>query len=83
MRVAMELVPTPVDMLDSNIPQGTAGYTKDGVFECLFYCSGMVYRVRTRWQNKVRANVDYPLFKLLSNTKLRLVTCVGSGWGLG
>ena len=38
----MELVPTPVDILGSNIPQGTAGYTRDGVSECLFYCSGMV-----------------------------------------
>ena len=48
-RVALELVPTPVDMLNSNIPQGTAGYTRDGVSECLSYCSGMVCRARTRW----------------------------------
>ena len=31
MRVALELVPTPIDMLGSNIPQGTVGYTRDGV----------------------------------------------------
>ena len=41
-RVALELVPTPVDMLSSDIPQGTAEYTRDGVFEHLSYCSGMV-----------------------------------------
>ena len=33
-RVALELVPTPVGMLGGNIPQGTAGYARDGVFEC-------------------------------------------------
>ena len=32
-RVALELVPTPVDMLDSDTPQGTAGYTRDGMLE--------------------------------------------------
>ena len=83
MRVALELVPTPVDMLGSNIPQGTAGYTRDGVSKRLFFCSGMVFQARTRWRNKVCANVDCPLFRLLSNRKLGLVACVGSGWGLG
>ena len=48
-RVALELVPTPVDMLGSNIPQGTVGYTRDGVSKRLFYCSGMVCQARTRW----------------------------------
>ena len=32
-RVALELVPTPVDMLDNDTLQGTAGYTRDGVLE--------------------------------------------------
>lgn len=32
-RVALELVPTPVDVLGSNVPKGTAGYATDGVFE--------------------------------------------------
>ena len=32
-RVALELVPTLVDMLGSDTPQGTAAYTRDGVFE--------------------------------------------------
>ena len=41
-RVALELVTTPVDMLDSDIPQCTTKYTRDGVFEHLSYCSGMV-----------------------------------------
>ena len=41
-RVALELVTTPIDMLGSDIPQGTAEYTRDGVFEHLSYCSGMV-----------------------------------------
>ena len=41
-RVALELVTTPLDMLGSDIPQGTAKYTRDGVFEHLSYCSGMV-----------------------------------------
>ena len=48
MRVALELVPTPVDMLGSDIPQGTTGHTRDGVSECLSSCLGMVRRVRTR-----------------------------------
>ena len=48
-RVALELVPTPVDMLGSNIPQDTVGYTRDGVSKRLFYCSGMVCQARTRW----------------------------------
>ena len=32
-RVSLELVPTPVGMLGGNIPQGTAAYARDGVFE--------------------------------------------------
>ena len=32
-RVALELVPTLVDMLGSDTPQGTAAYARDGVFE--------------------------------------------------
>ena len=29
------------------------------------------------------ANVDYLLPRLLGNTKLRPVACMGSGWGFG
>ena len=82
-RVVLELVPTPIDMLGSDIPQGTARYTRDGVFERLSYCSGIVCQARTRWRNKVCATVDCPLLRLLSNTKLGPVAFVGSGWGLG
>ena len=32
-RVALELVPIPVDMLGSDTHQGTAGYAKDSVLE--------------------------------------------------
>ena len=35
-RVSLELVPTPVDMLNSNTPQGTTRYARDGVSERLF-----------------------------------------------
>ena len=80
-KVALELVPTLVDMLGSDIPQGTARYTRDGVSKRLSYCLGMVCRARTKWQNKVCANVDCPLLRLLSNMKLRPVAFVGSGWG--
>ena len=80
-KVALELVRIPVDMLDSDIPQGTARHIRDVVSECLSFCSGMVHRARTKWQNKAHANVDCLLFRLLSNTKLRLVAIVGSGWG--
>ena len=78
-RVALELVPTSVDMLGSDIPQGTAGHTRDGVSKCLSSCSGIVLRARTMWQNKVCANVDCLLFRLLSSTKLGPVAFVGSG----
>ena len=79
MRVALELVPTPVDMLGSDIPQGTAGHTRDGVSERLSSCLGMVRRVRTRWRNKVRVNVDCLLLRLLSNMKLGPMAFVGLG----
>ena len=79
MRVALELVPTPVDMLGSDIPQGTAGHTRDGVSERLSSCLGMVHRVRTRWRNKVRVNVDCLLLRLLSNMKLGPMAFVGLG----
>ena len=39
-RVALEMVPTYVDMLSSDIPKGTAGHSRDGVFERLSSCSG-------------------------------------------
>ena len=42
-RVALKLVPTSVDMLGSDIPQGTAGHTRDGVSKCLSSCSGIVH----------------------------------------
>ena len=35
-KVALELVPTSIDMLNSDTPQGTAGYARDGVSERLF-----------------------------------------------
>ena len=35
-RVALELVPTLVYMLGNDTPQGTVGYARDGVSECLF-----------------------------------------------
>ena len=78
-RVVLELVPTPIDMLGSDIPQGTARYTRDGVFERLSYCSGIVCQARTRWRNKVCATVDCPLLRLLSNTKLGPVAFMSSG----
>ena len=78
-RVALELVPTPIDMLDNDIPQGIAGHTRDSVSKRLSSCSGIILRARTMWQNKVRANVDCLLFRLLSSTKLGLVAFVGSG----
>uniref|UniRef100_A0A7N2MGK2 Uncharacterized protein n=1 Tax=Quercus lobata TaxID=97700 RepID=A0A7N2MGK2_QUELO len=39
-------------MLDSDIPQGTARHTRDGVFEHLSPCLGIVRQVRIRRQNK-------------------------------
>ena len=39
-RVALEMVPTSVDMLGSDIPQGTAKHTRDGIPERLSSCSG-------------------------------------------
>ena len=79
-RVTLELV---VDMLGSDIPQGTTEHTRDGVFERLSPCLGMVRRARIRRQNKVRANVDCLLFRFLSCTKLGPVAFVGSSWGHG
>ena len=38
-RVVLEMVPTSVDMQDSDIQQGTAGHTRDGVPERLSSCS--------------------------------------------
>ena len=35
-KVALELVPTSIDMFNSDTPQGTAGYARDGVSERLF-----------------------------------------------
>ena len=32
-KVALELVPTIIDMLGSDTPQGTARYARDGVLE--------------------------------------------------
>ena len=32
-RVALELVLTPIDVLGSNTPQGIVGYARDGVLE--------------------------------------------------
>ena len=83
MRVALELVPTPVGMLGNDVPRSIAGHTKDGVSERLSSCSGKVRRARTRWQNKVHVNVDYLLFRPLSNTKLGPMAIVGSSWGHG
>ena len=41
MRMALEMVPTSVDMLGSDIQQGTAGHTRDGgVPKHLSTCSG-------------------------------------------
>ena len=79
--MALELVPTPIGMLISDIPQGTVGHTRDGVSKRLSSCSGMVRRARTRGQNKVHVNVDYLLFRSLSNMKLGPMAIVGSGWG--
>ena len=39
-RMALEMVPTSVDMLGSDIQQGTAGHTRDGVPKHLSTCSG-------------------------------------------
>ena len=79
--MALELVLTLVDMLGGDIPQGIAGQIRGGVFECLSSCFGMVHRAGIRWQNRVRANVDY-LFRFLSSTKVGLVVSVGLSWGL-
>ena len=38
-RVALEMVPTSVDMLSIDIQQGTTGHTRDGVPERLSSCS--------------------------------------------
>ena len=80
--MALELVPTLVDMLGNDIPQGTAGQIRGGVSECLSSCSGMVRQAGIRWRNKVHANVDY-LFRFLSSTKLGPMVFVGLSWGLG
>ena len=56
-RVALEMVPTPVDMLSSDTPQGTVGYARDGVSEHLFIAKGVVCQARTMCRNKVCANV--------------------------
>ena len=79
MRVALELVPTPVGMLGNDVPRSIAGHTRDGVSERLSSCSGKVRRARTRWQNKVCANVDCLLSRPLSNMKLGPLAIVGSG----
>ena len=47
--MALELVPTLVDMLGNDTPQGTAEYARNGVSESLSYCSGKVCRAMTRW----------------------------------
>ena len=39
-RMALEMVPTSVDMLGRDIQQGTARHTRDGVPEHLSTCSG-------------------------------------------
>ena len=39
-RVPLEMIPTSVDMQDSDIQQGTAGHTRDGVPKHLSTCSG-------------------------------------------
>ena len=83
MRVALELVPTPVGMLDSDVPRSTVGHTRECVSEHLSSCSGKVRQARTKWQNKVRANVDCLLSRPLSSTKLGPVAIVGSDWGHG
>ena len=80
-KVALELVRIPVDMLDSDIPQGTARHTRDGVSKRLSSCLGMVRRARTKWQNEVRANVDCLLFRLLNSIKLGPMAFVGSSRG--
>ena len=38
--VALELVPTPIGMLGSDVPRSTAGHIRDGVSEHLSSCSG-------------------------------------------
>ena len=48
-KVALELVPTLIDMLDNDTPQGTTEYVRDDISERLSYCSGMVCQARTRW----------------------------------
>ena len=83
MRVALELVSTPVDTLGSDIPQDIVRHTRDGVSERCSYCSGMARRAKTKWQNEVRANVDCLLFRLLGNAKLGPMAIVGLGWGHG
>ena len=39
-RVVLEMVPTSINMLDNNIPQGTVGHIRDSVPERLSSCSG-------------------------------------------
>ena len=79
--MALELVPTLVDMLGGDIPQGTAEQIRGGVSECLSSYSGMVHRAGIKWRNKVHANVDY-LFRFLSSMKLGPMVSVGLSWGL-
>ena len=83
MRVALELVSTPVDTLGSDIPQDIVRHTRDGVSERCSYCLGMARQAKTKWQNEVCANVDCLLFRLLGNVKLGPMAIVGSGWGHG
>ena len=39
-RVALEMVPTSVDMLSNDISQGTARHTRDGIPEGISTCLG-------------------------------------------
>ena len=83
MRVALKLVPTLVGMLGSDVPRSTAGHIRECVSEHFSSYSRKVRQARTKWQNKVRANVYCLLSKPLCSTKLGPVTIVGSNWGHG
>ena len=78
-RVALELAPTPVDMLDSDTPQGTAEYARDGVSKHLFSAREWFVERGPCAETRCMLMFNCPLFRPLSNTRFGMVAYVGSG----
>ena len=78
-RVALELVPTPVDMLDSDTPQGIVGYARDGVSEHLFIAREWFVERGPCAETMCMLMFNCPLLRPLSNMRFGPVACVGSG----